>query len=352
MALLVGVLASVTSAEEKRANPGQRYLDAASQKDISPFRRNAYLEIARLHKVEACLIAYGKMSAPPVHYDDPMIHLRDMGINAIPALVEALDDVTPAKMFHYDGHTMQLTPIRPYTVNELASVAICAAADREFVLDEGKSRYRIQQVYSVPEMIPQFRKLVLDWYAANRTKTLVQRMIEDVEDTYVENRGHAIRWIGWHKETAGREAVIKHVNRILDRAPAETAQALALGEEHPSNGPFGYLGAAGELAAAAVALGQIRGADSEATVRRICKEFSRCVEQYHFEGYDFRIDDLFEGYRGLIAIGKRDEAINELERLFKKFSSAMSLNDRDSYQRKLAIARKWTGDERDHLMIR
>lgn len=327
------LLAAAALAAGSQEDPGERYRHAAAQAGLSPLRRDAYLEVAKLYQVRSRLVG-----PPGPDRSDPIGRLYNMGLDVLPVLVEALDDHTPSRTFH-STHSIAIAPTIPYPVSDIAGLAICAVADREFSY-KGCS---IQNISRVPENVSQFKKVVLDWYVANRTTPLAQRMIADVDDTDGENRCRAIEWLGRHKEAAGRDAIIERVNHILRPSPKGTERAAP-------RQPFGYLGASGELATAALALGKLGGSASEAAVKHVCNEFSRCVERDHLKGCDFGIDHLFTAYRGLIAIGRRDDAIKELERLFAQYSPEMSLNDRDAYKQKLATAQKWKGDDRDLII--
>ena len=67
-----------------------------------------------------------------------------------------------------------------WRVNELIGALICTITERNFAILHGKGRYSIQGIGQTPELVPQFKKLVLDWYAENAKRTPLERKIADL----------------------------------------------------------------------------------------------------------------------------------------------------------------------------
>jgi hypothetical protein len=134
------------------------------------------------------------------------------------------------------------------------------------------------------------------------------------------NRHAAIWWIGYHKEKAGRSAVVAHLEGILADKTLISSRT-------------------GELSQGALTLGQLGDAASTDIVRRICGELS-----LHIETSSRPVDDLYKLFwacQGLALLGKKDEALKELEQLPKRCAARWNPGIDRLYQWDLAEARKW-----------
>ena len=335
-------LASVHPATAEE-DPGQRYLLAASKEGVSPLNKEVYKELAQLYRGRfAILEAYGDCSyfVPPPPLDtsklrpphDAMAKIYNMGLDALPVLTEALDDSTPTKNVWHDPHLLysSRSVIGTWKVNDLVGMLICAITNRDFVIvedgHEHTIRYIGRYIGSSPKLVPRFRKLVLDWYAQNAKRTQAQRWIADVGDEFTENRCHAIGCIGYKKEKAGQDAIIKNVDRIL------------ADNKHIDSSAY-------ELAESALALGQLGDPGSLETVRRICRHLSVVAEVNDLKTYSCFPGDLFRAYYGLSLLGKKDEAMDELERLGKHVSAHGDPDISKRYQEKLKAIRTKKNDK-------
>ncbi len=252
-----------------------------------------------------------------------------MGIDILPVLAEALDDTTPTQTPNYVFDTEETGPthkVRMWQANEIVAMLICDVAHREF----GDRRRHgdnisIKLIGSRPDLVPKFKKDVLSWYAENKGKTMSERMIKQLSDRQHINRYNAIIWLSAKKDKAGREALLKRFQRIPDAQPA--------GNRH------GELES--ELAMCALALGQIGDSRDLDIVRKICKYFSEKVEMSTPQEYSFSAGMVFEAYRGLALLGKKEEAMKELHRLYDDYSTSMGTVAADNFRDKLEQAKNW-----------
>jgi hypothetical protein len=315
---------------------GDRYILAASRAGVTPLHRKVYLQLAQLHRGDywvldgslfALIPSRGISSLRPP--DDATARIYEMGIDVLPVLTEALDDTTPSQVFlydshriGYDGHNWVPIRIRAWKVNELVGMLICAIAERRFVAIEKGHTHSIVRVGDTPALVPRFQRLVLDWYAASGKKTPTQRKVEEVSDEFDMNRLNAIAWLGYHKEKAGEAAIQKNVEAIFAAKRSVDSRAY-------------------ELAAGAFALGQIGDSNSMASVRRICGHFSRRLRQNGTLGYGCQSEQLFTAYRGLALLGKKDEALKELDQRYSQYSASMGSNQAEIYKHDLEGAQRW-----------
>ena len=238
-AVVLVVLLGIANADDA---PGQRYLDAVSRKDISALQKQAYEQLARVHDSEYPLAITGfvkhSLTLRPrgrtlanSSSNDAIDVLDRMGFDVLPVLAEALDDPTPTCMpiYKYRGPYIASGPINEmpddvlrgatrigeWKVNQLVGTLIDTLADRDFIIVRDKIWYDISDVGDKPELAPEFKKLVLDWYAENAKRTPLERKIADLQSDVSRHRSCAISWIGAHKEKAGRDAVAARMEAIL-----------------------------------------------------------------------------------------------------------------------------------------
>ena len=304
---------------------GERYVRMASQRGIVPLQKAAYEQVARLYQGDFGEVIDCHDFALPRIANNPMAVLYKMGLEVLPVMVEALDDGTPTKT---------VTGMRPkqrkvWKVNELAALLICRIADRQFALIQGEEEVWINNVEEHRNLIPRFKKLVLDWYAKNGKKTLAERRIDDVDSDVLWNRLHAVEWIGEHREKAGQKAVLDRINVIF-------ASKVASSDVDA------------ELSACNLALGQIGDKKTIDSVRRICKHFSYCTYMFYRplnEGrwgmYSNFNSYLFDAYKGLALLDEKEEALQELRRLYDTYSAEMESHAHKEYGERLEAAKRW-----------
>lgn len=229
-------------------------------------------------------------------------------------LAEALDDNTPTRDLRiYNKRGRSAAVVR---VNEVVARLIVLIAEHHFVLGEDAQTPQIGDVARSPELVPQFRKVVLDWYARNRHRTRAQRKIADVSDICFRNRLDAVEWLGKNQVAAGKTAIVRYINRMLDSKEESTLKWT-------------------ELAESSLALGQIGDRSALPAVRRACKHLS-----YWGTGSSSP-SDLFMAYQGLALLGRKQEALAELNALFAKYSQGMEPSTRREYEEHLQAAAVW-----------
>jgi hypothetical protein len=286
--------------------PGKRYLELAAIKNVSPLQKLAYEKLAEFQRIRlfgppsgpsAYQFAFGPWTGWKEDERNAFWAICKMGLDALPPLVDALDDETPTLTItnDHDMHYIPLDSRYDYTwkVNELAALAICHVTQRVFAVRHGERARAGEFIYDVgkhPALIPDLKKQVLDWYYKYRDKSLTERKIDDVDSDLGYNRHEAVQWIGEHKEKRGQQAVIAYVIRLFNdqRSSPEST-------DH-------------DLAACALTLGQLGDRTALATVQRICKHL------YERPGRDYaNPTNLSVAREGLAILGGDEPAPSEDE---------------------------------------
>lgn len=308
----------VPAASRAQDQPDPRWLRRSQQSRISPLRRRAYLELARLH------LERGDDGRQEHYRPSPsQTAFASMGLDVLPVLAEALDDNTPTQRFHVDKYGKRITRI---PVNEWVARLIVGLAQRNFVLGDQPHERLIHEVGTFPELTPRFQRLVLDWYAHNRNRTLTQRKIMDLSDGWFRNRLDALEWLGRRKEASGTAAIIRYIDRNLAKESVDTLTDT-------------------ELAESALALGQIGDRSALPAVRRVRDHLLKYAEgpnglPAYFQDY-IAPAKLFQVYQSLALLGEKSRALKDLQRLYARHAAAMQPKARRDYQRKLKAAALW-----------
>jgi RNA polymerase sigma factor (sigma-70 family) len=325
---------------EKNANenpdPGDRWLRAAQRPNLSAREKAAYEQLAKVHRCAFQNVTWTARSFLDLGKDSdgPMDVLYRMGLDVLPQLAEALDDRTPTKT---------VTILRPglrrageegekkvWLVNELVARLIVELASHDFVLDTepGKGVGNppgIRDLNVQPHPVPDFRKAVWDWYAANRDKTPVERKVADVTDRWVGNRLDAIRWLGEQKSDAGRRAIEQRADAIITEIQKASDTLIW-----------------SELSLCGLALGQIGDKASLPQVRAVC----RCLSDtndfvWATSGWGVSPSTFFEAFQGLALLGEKEEAFRGLKAAYEKHKDKMGAEQQQELQRELDKARQW-----------
>jgi hypothetical protein len=316
------VISSPILAEEKQIP--NRWETKSQQEGITHLQRKAYEQIAQLHDFK------GKQSNNFGTLDfftrepNPMIILDEMGIPAIPFLVEALDDQTLTKTV-----TTRVNPINDvgrirheWKVNELVALLIRTISHREFVLGEWGRGANLARIDEYPDQIPEFQKLILEWYEKNKNATLEGQKIKDLESN-LRNRLDAARWLGDKKTAKAVPFLEKSIDAVLarDKVSSETEW---------------------ELAAYSLALGQIGDMKAFPAVKKACDRLSElCPRSVGSNAFS----DLFAAYHGMALLGHKKEALEELNRIYKNLPTTslpeMDVQKKKEYEGMLEKAEKW-----------
>ena len=287
------------NAEEPPAKQPDRWEKRLRDQDLTAKQHAAFEQIAKLRTVKFEPGVWGIFPIPSTIKDSklPTDVLYAMGPDALPILAEALDDETP---------TATVTPAREgglrqervWKVNELVAVLVVRIADRDFVADrEQEPKFppelrslnllSIRDLNAQPGAAADFRKAVLDWYAADRDRTPAERKIADVTEVWFRNRFDAVIWLGGNRVKGGRAPIAARIDAYY----ADPKRLVDM----PTRAEMGHF---------ALALGQIGDKSSLPQVRRVCEDVSSWPGTYGAGG-SAMIEDLFRAYRGSRCSGPR-----------------------------------------------
>jgi hypothetical protein len=197
-------------------------------------------------------------------------------------------------------------------VNELVARLIVELASHDFVFDD-EGDYNppgIRDLNANPRPAADFKKAVLDWYAANRDRTPAERKIADVNDRWFRNRFDAIEWLGEHKSDAGRRVIEKRADALF--VEIRTLENTLLWSE---------LSTCGE------ALGKIGDKKSLPQVRAVCGFLASDDRGWATGGSGPDPYTLLQAFHGLALLGEKDEALRGLKAVFDKRGDRMPAED-------------------------
>ena len=323
--------ASPPTAPATATLPVNRWTKKALQANLSPLQKAAYEQLGQVHR---CELSQGDNPGPPYELDQPVpgspkavTNLHDMGLDVVPILTEALDDITMTKTVS-EGHSGQ-----HYThqVNDIVVRLITRICERTFVLgvEPEPQQKVIDEVIGKPELAPQFQKVILEWYKVNRPKTQLERKLADVDDSFFRNRFDAVEWLGRAKEAKGVPVIVKHLEGRM-------AEAEPMGDTLKES----------ELSECAFALGQIGDKGGLAVVKRVCDLFSTEMAKDrwgkgHKIGGSGEIHDLFEAYHGLALLGEKEAAVKALTRYFEINHGGLDVPSQREFTERLEKAANW-----------
>ena len=251
----------------------------------------------------------------------PAKALSDIGLPALPFLVESLGDTSDTTVIQSDRGAMRNNP-KIVKTNELVARIIYQIAQHEFVMgkypNEKVFHYDINQN---PQLIAQFQKSVLSWYKVNSDKTLEERKMSDVDDPWFGNRRDAVEWLGQHKVMRARPIIARHL-----------ANALT----NPKNENFPDW----EAAQGALALGKLGDPASLPVVTLACKFLATRWRKYGVVG-SMDIQTLFEAYQGRALLGEKSQSLRELRELRNQVPRDLESSSAGEYQRRLKEAARW-----------
>jgi RNA polymerase sigma factor (sigma-70 family) len=325
--------ASPEPAPAPRAEPPvkNRWEKRLEDKNLTPKQRAAYEQVAKLHTVN--LPQWSDRGAfdlfPPLSQgkdsEVPTAVLYRMGVDVLPVLAEPLDDETPTATVSVNRRGDK----RVWKVNELAGLLIHRIADRDFVVGEPNKEISVREIGQHPKAISELRKAVVEWHAKFAAKTPTERKLADVTDPWFRNRFDAVIWLGENKAKKGRRAIEARIDGYYDDPNRSLASLTQT-----------------EMTYCALALGQIGDGVSLRPVRRVCEDMSNTVRMcYRPKGQgrwaaDSGINErLFRAYHGLTLLGKKAEAVRELNRLLDTYGSEMEEYTRKDFEKRLEHAK-------------
>ena len=288
--LLVGGHAAAVAGE-----PGERWTLRAQQPGLSPLRKKAYEQLAKVHtcrfesltgRGSICVLSFNRTS------DLPMDVLHSMGLDALPIIAEALADSTPTQTV-----VRTRSRERTWAVNELVARLIRRLADREFVIGEWGPGVSVSDIGQHPELAQKFRSLVVSWHEENKNRSMRQRKIADL-DSNLRNRLDAIRWLGRNSPKSITTILSSQIDNVLDGSEVSSSTQT-------------------ELADAAEALGKTKDPRAVEPVRLVCDHLSYSVNR----GWGIpenTLRKLFVAHHALAALGHKDEALDEQHRTIRE----------------------------------
>jgi hypothetical protein len=180
----------------------------------------------------------------------------------------------------------------------------------------------------MPKDIEELQDQINTWWRKNRTRTLLDRKIDDVNDLVHENRFSAYEWLGRTKAEAGRLPLERRIDSLL------TGEVNTLKQS--------------EMAACAENLAKIGSVQSADMVRKVCDHLTYWVSMSFRpigEGRaglgSMQLSDLFKAHHALSSLGFKDEALSRLQDLESKFYERMDQSTQQEFLRNLENTRNW-----------
>jgi len=159
---------------------------------------------------------YGELPGLSTQDDSaPVPQLVKYGMDVIPDLVPYLADksFTQAYRTHSSGWKQRAR------VNEYIILVINRITEHNFYLPpEQSAAARIVGAIvdpALPKDIEELQDQINAWWRNNRTRTLLDRKIDDVNDPIHENRFSAYEWLGRTKAEAGRLPLERRIDSLL-----------------------------------------------------------------------------------------------------------------------------------------
>jgi hypothetical protein len=243
--------------------------------------------------------------------------LIDLGMEAVPFLTPYLTDDSLTQAFVRGRRDRNFK--RQIAVNEYVIYVIRKITDYEFYLplkqnDSSELKKLEQQVFS--------------WWRANHTKTLLERKIDEVNDSVHTNRFNAYKWLGREKAKEARIVLEQRIETLLK------GEVNSLKQE--------------EMAECAKSLAEIGDADSIQAVEKVCKHLSYWIYMSYRPSEEGRsatgsnqITILFKAYHALANLGHKDDALLILKEIENKYLQEMELSTQKEFLKNLTEAEKW-----------
>lgn len=258
----------------------------------------------------------------------PVSQLIKYGMDAIPDLVPYLADKTFTQGYRVHGSGSK----ERARVNEYIILVINRITEHNFYLppEQSAAAHLLGATVdpALPKDIEELQGQINAWWRNNRTRALLDRKIDDVNDPIHENRFSAYEWLGRTKAEAGRLPLERRIDSLL------TGEVNTLKQS--------------EMAACAESLAKIGSVQSADIVRKVCDHLSywvymsfRPVSEGRAGRGSMQILDLFKAYHALSSLGFKDEALSRLQELKLKYYGEMDQSTQQEFLRSLETARKW-----------
>lgn len=241
------------------------------------------------------------------------------GMDAIPYLIPYLSDTSPTQAYRTHGSGMK----RRALVNEYVIFVINKIADHNFYLPAESDT---NQRYGMPNpglaaSTTELERQILTWWQENRTKSLVERKIQDLNDPIHDNRFSAYESLGSKKAKEGRNALEQKIEALLSGQVDSLKQS--------------------EMAACAASLSQIGDRNSAPKVRKVCDHFSYWLCEEGTGIGSNQIATLFKAYRALARLGFKDEALSRLEDLKLTCLAEIEASVKEAFIKEYQSAIRW-----------
>lgn len=249
----------------------------------------------------------------------PISNLIAYGMDAIPHLIPYLSDSSPTQANRFHGSGMK----RRALVNEYVIFVINKIADHNFYLPAESDT---SQRYAIPNpgldgSKAELERQMLSWWQQNRTKSLVERKIEDLNDPIHDNRFSAYDWLGRTKAKEGRKPLEQKIDALLSGQVDSLKQS--------------------EIAACAESLSQIGDRTSTSEVRKVCDHLSYWLCEEGTGIGSNQIATLFKAYRALARLGFKDEALLRLGDLKSTCLAGMEASVQEGFTKEYQSAIHW-----------
>jgi hypothetical protein len=243
----------------------------------------------------------------------PVAKLISYGMDAIPDLAPHLADTSLTKAYRRHSSGM----VRQVAVSEYIIHIINTIADHSFA-ESGDS---------IPD-VGALQSKILSWWRENRSKSLLQRKIDDVNDPNHTNRFSADAWLGGARAGEGRLVLEQRIEALLKGEVNTLKQS--------------------EMVACADSLARIGERDSAPVVRKVCDHLNywvgmsyRPIEEGRSGHGSEQITELFKAYHALALLGFRKEALSALRELGAKYLTEMEPSAQREFLRNLEGAEQW-----------
>lgn len=243
--------------------------------------------------------------------------LIGLGMDAVPYLTTYLTDDSLTQAFVRGRRDRNFK--KQIAVNEYVIYVIRKITDYEFYLP-------LKQNDS--SELKKLEQQVVSWWRDNHTKTLLERKINEVNDSVHTNRFNAYKWLGREKAKEARIVLEQRIETLL------TGEVNSLKQE--------------EMAECAKSLAKIGDADSIPAVEKVCKHFSYWMYRSYRPSEEGRsatdsgqITRLFKAYRALANLGQKDDALLILKEIENKYLQEMELSTQKEFLKNLTEVEKW-----------
>lgn len=249
------------------------------------------------------------------HRGGPVAELISYGMDAVPYLTPYLADTSLSQAYKVHGSGRK----RQAAVYEYIIHVINKISDHNFSASFTQD--------GLPDS-KALQRQVLSWWRENRSKSLLERKLDDVNDQDHSNRFSAYEWLGRARATEGRLALERRIETLLTGSVDSLKQS--------------------EMATCAESLAKIGDRDSTPVVRQVCDHLNhwfgmsyKPIEEGRSAKWSGQITELFKAYHALALLGFRDEALAKLKELESKYFKEMESPDQREFLRTLAKTEQW-----------